>query len=187
MKIFLIRLFKRKLPSPCFPSNWWLTRSDDGACYLNGDALHCRGRIPLLAQAPKTFPPHPSPPQSIARGLFQLSRQDREFLPFSLKLRDKIENFFLSVSCFETRSRISSFQSHASRRDREFLSLGLVLRDENENLILQSHVSRQERDFFSSVSCFETRTRIFTFSLMHRDENENFYFQSHSSRREYLS
>ena len=101
-----------------------------------------------------------TPCQSIARGLFQLSRRDREFLPFSLMLRDEIENFFLSVSCFETRSRISSFQSHASRRDREFLSLGLVLRDENENLILQSHVSRRERDFFSSVSCFETRTRM---------------------------
>ena len=45
-------------------------------------------------------------------------------------LRDEIENFFPSVSCFETRSRISSLRSHASRRDREFLS---------------------------SLSCFETR------------------------------
>ena len=51
---------------------------------------------------------HPEPCiQSIARGLFQLSRQDREFLPFSLMLRDEIENFFLSVSCFKTRSRFS--------------------------------------------------------------------------------
>ena len=75
-----------------------------------------------------------SPPvaQSIARSIFQLSRRDREFLPFSLMLRDEIENFCLSVSCFETRSRISSLQSHASRRDREFLSFGLVLRDEIE-------------------------------------------------------
>ena len=70
--------------------------------------------------------------QSIARSIFQLSRRDREFLPFSLMLRDEIENFCLSVSCFETRSRISSLQSHASRRDREFLSFGLVLRDEIE-------------------------------------------------------
>merc|ERR550517_495679 len=85
--------------------------------------------------------------QSIARGLFQLSRRDRELLPFSLMLRDEIENFFLSVSCFETRSRISSFQSHASRRDREFLPFSLMLRDEVEN-------------FFLSVSCFETRSRI---------------------------
>ena len=60
------------------------------------------------------------------------SRRDREFLPFSLMLRDEIENFFPSVSCFETRSRISSLRSHASRRDREFLS---------------------------SLSCFETRPR----------------------------
>ena len=57
--------------------------------------------------------------QSIARGLFQLSRRDREFLPFSLMLRDEIENFCLSVSFFETRMRISVFT--------------LVLRDENEN------------------------------------------------------
>ena len=63
---------------------------------------------------------HSTPPtQSIARGLFQLSRRDREFLPFSLMLRDEIENFCLSVSFFETRMRISVFT--------------LVLRDENEN------------------------------------------------------
>ena len=76
--------------------------------------------------------PGVTPDQSIARSIFQLSRRDREFLPFSLMLRDEIENFCLSVSCFETRSRISSLQSHASRRDREFLSFGLVLRDEIE-------------------------------------------------------
>ena len=70
--------------------------------------------------------------QSMTRCLFQLSRRDRELLPFSLMLRDEIENFFPSVSCFETRSRISSLRSHASRRDREFLS---------------------------SLSCFETRPR----------------------------
>ena len=92
--------------------------------------------------------------QSIARGLFQLSRRDREFLLFSLMLRDEIENFFLSVSCFETRSRSSSFQSHASRRDWEFLSLNLVLRDENENFFYQSQTSRQEREFFFSNLVF---------------------------------
>ena len=67
------------------------------------------------------------------------SRRDREFLPFSLMLRDEIENFFPSVSCFETRSRISSLRSHAPRRDREFLS---------------------------SLSCFETRPRRM-FKKMH--------------------
>merc|ERR1712112_42511 len=95
-------------------------------------------------------------------------------------LRDEIENFFLSVSCFETRSRISSFQSHASRRDREFLPFSLMLRDEIEN-------------FFLSVSCFETRSRISSFQshasrrdreflpfgLMLRDEIENFRLHSH--------
>merc|ERR1719341_2459447 len=48
-------------------------------------------------------------------------------------------------STLETRSRISSFQSHASRQDREFLSLNLVLRDENENFFYQSQTSRRER------------------------------------------
>ena len=47
--------------------------------------------------------------QSIARSIFQLSRRDREFLPFSLMLRDEIENFFPLFSCFETKSRISVF------------------------------------------------------------------------------
>merc|ERR1712243_336554 len=74
-----------------------------------------------------------------------MGRRDREFLPFSLMLRDEIENFFPSVSCFETRSRISSLRSHASRRDREFLS---------------------------SLSCFETRSRISVFTLVLRDETE---------------
>ena len=71
--------------------------------------------------------------QCPARGLFQLSRRDREYLSFNLVLRDGIENFFLSVSCFETRSRFSFFQSRASRREREFLSFNLVLRDKHEN------------------------------------------------------
>ena len=60
-------------------------------------------------------------------------------------LRD--ENFFLSISCFETRmkTKISFFQSHASRWEREFLSFSLV---------------------------FEARTRI-SFNLRLRDENVN--------------
>ena len=84
--------------------------------------------------------------QSIARSIFQLSRRDREFLPVSLMLRDEIENFFPSVSCFETRSRISVFRSRASRRDREFLSFGLLLRDEIEIFCLHSRDSRRERE-----------------------------------------
>ena len=46
-------------------------------------------------------------------------RRDREFLPFSLRLRDEIENFFLLISWFETRTRISF--------------MNLRHRDENEN------------------------------------------------------
>ena len=52
----------------------------------------------------------------------------------------------MPISTLETRSRISSFQSHASRQDREFLSLNLVLRDENENFFYQSQTSRRERE-----------------------------------------
>ena len=113
---------------------------------------------------------HPAPPtpQSIARGPFQLSRRDRESLPFSLVLRDEIENFCLSVSCFETRMRICS--------------CNLMLRDENEICFCQSRASRREREFLLSVSCIETRTRIFTFSLILRDEN--FCLNSCTSRRE---
>ena len=85
--------------------------------------------------------------------------------------RDEIENFFLSVSCFETRSRISSLQSHASRRDREFFPFSLMLRDEIKN-------------FFLSVSCFETRSRISFLCLMLRDEIENFCLHSRASRRD---
>ena len=82
--------------------------------------------------------------QSILRGLF--------------KAPDEIENFFLPVSCFDTRLRISSFQSQASRRDREFLPLSLKLRDEIEN-------------FFLPVSSIEMRLRISS-------------FQSQASRRD---
>ena len=120
-------------------------------------------------------------------SLFRLSistfcRDDVKDDDISSTFQATAEHSERPFSTLETRSRISSFQSHASRRDREFLSLGLVLRDENENLILQSHVSRREQDFFSSVSCFETRTRIFTFSLILRDEN--FCLNSCTSRRE---
>ena len=70
------------------------------------------------------------------------------------------EHSEMHFSTLETRSRISSFQSHASRRDREFLSFSLVLRDEIENFCL-------------SVSCFETRARFSVFILVIGDKNEN--------------
>ena len=53
-----------------------------------------------------------------------------------------------------------------SRQDQEFRSFGLMLRDKNENLFLQSHASRQEREFLLSLLCFETRMKISVFSLM---------------------
>ena len=37
----------------------------------------------------------------------------------NLVFRDENEKFFLSISCFETRTRISFFQSRVSRRERE--------------------------------------------------------------------
>ena len=63
------------------------------------------------------------------------SRQEREFLSFSLVLQDENWNFFLEVSCFKTRTRISFFQSHTSRREREFLYCSLTQRE-----ILSSHL-----------------------------------------------
>ena len=75
------------------------------------------------------------------------------------RLKYRSEHSKRPFSTLETRSRISSFQSHASRRDREFLPFSLMFRDEIEN-------------FFPSVSCFETRSRISVFTLVLRDETE---------------
>ena len=99
-------------------------------------------------------------------------------------LRDEFENFFLSVSCFETRSRISVSRSRASRREWEFdltilcfetrarfFLISLVLWGENGSFYFQSHASRREREFFLSVSFFETRISVLTLVLW--DENEN--------------
>ena len=72
------------------------------------------------------------------------SRREREFLSFSLMLRDENEIFFLSVSCFETRTGISFFQSRASRQARVFVHL---------------------------ISGFEMRARNSVISSRFRDEN----------------
>ena len=66
--------------------------------------------------------------QSIARGLFQLSRQDREFLPFSLMLRVEIETFF---NFFSSTSRVS-------RREQDFFYSNLVFPEGDENLKINS-------------------------------------------------
>ena len=63
------------------------------------------------------------------------SRRDRDFLSFNLVLRDEIENFSLSISCFETSMRI--------------FPPNLRLRDESEK-------------FCHLVSVFETRTGFFS-------------------------
>ena len=83
------------------------------------------------------------------RGLFQLSRWDREFLPFSLVLRDKIENLCFPVSCFETRTRIFSYN--------------LMFRD--KNFFFQSRALRRDWKISLLVSCFDMRTRISVFKL----------------------
>ena len=75
-------------------------------------------------------------------------RRDREFLSSSLMLRDEIEIFFLSISCFETRSRISFFQSRASRRAWEFFHLISGFETRARNSVISSQFSRRERDFF---------------------------------------
>ena len=63
----------------------------------------------------------------------------------------------LSISRFETRTRI---------------------------LFSKSRISRRERDFFLNISGFETRTRFFSQYLSVRDENEIFLSISQGSRRE---
>ena len=63
----------------------------------------------------------------------------------------KAEHSEMSISTLKTRSRISSFQSHASRRDREFLPFGLMLRDEIENFRLHSH----KMSLFNRTLCNE--------------------------------
>ena len=68
-------------------------------------------------------------------------------------LSHRPEHSEMPISTLETRSRISSFQSHASRQDREFLPFSLMFRDEIEN-------------FFPSVSYFETRMRMFFSDLI---------------------
>ena len=69
----------------------------------------------------------------LVRG-FQLSIREWEFF-FQLCVQDENWNFFLEVSCFKTRTRISFFQSHTSRREREFLYCSLTQRE-----ILSSHL-----------------------------------------------
>ena len=75
------------------------------------------------------------------------SRREREFLSFSLMLRDENEIFFLSVSCFETRTGISFFQSRASRQAREFVHLISGFEMRARNSVISSQFSRRERDF----------------------------------------
>ena len=76
------------------------------------------------------------------------SRREREFLSFSLMLRDENEIFFLSVSCFETRTGISLFKSRASRQAREFFNLISGYETRSRNSVISSQFSRHERDFW---------------------------------------
>ena len=88
-----------------------------------------------------------------ARYLFQLSRRDRDFYLPIMWFEIEIE-IFTSLSCGSrsrfSRSRFFIIESHVSRRDRDFSSLNLVVRDEIEN-------------FHHWILKFETRSRCFSF------------------------
>ena len=72
-------------------------------------------------QSARNFPhAHFTLHQCLTRSQFQLSR--REFLYFNLVFRDQNANSFLSVSCFEMRTRTSFFQFWASKRERKYRS-----------------------------------------------------------------
>ena len=114
--------------------------------------------------------------QSIARGL-----------------RDEIKIFFRSVSCFETRSRISSFQSHASRREREFI-LSISDIETRTRIEIETILARifgnyiyclfNDRYFQKKAVIFSTFlkmmcpffSRNLNKNLIFRDENGNFFF-----------
>ena len=66
----------------------------------------------------------------LTRSPFQLLRQEREFLSFSLMLRDRKDNIFISVSCFETGTRNWKW---ILKVDREKIKLNFtgILRSEN--------------------------------------------------------
>ena len=109
---------------------------------------------------------------------------------FQSHVRDGNENFFFSISCFETRTRISFFNlglrdenenrdwdnSRENFRELHFLlfllidifkkgCLFLKITWNNVSFFLEkfqwkSHFPRREREYFLSISCFETRTGI---------------------------
>ena len=54
----------------------------------------------------------------------------------------------LSISRFETRTRILFSKSQSSRQEQDFCSLNLRVRDENEIFFWTSQSSRRERDIF---------------------------------------
>ena len=121
---------------------------------------------------------------------------------FQSHVRDGNENFFFSISCFETRTRISFFNlglrdenenrdwdnSRENFRELHFLlfywlifskkgCVFLKISWNNMSFFLEkfewkSQFPRREREYFLSISCFETRTGIFFINLVFRDENE---------------
>ena len=54
------------------------------------------------------------------------------------KFQNENENCLLSILCFETRTWISFFQSHALKGEWEYLSFHLVLGEENKNFFFHS-------------------------------------------------
>ena len=121
---------------------------------------------------------------------------------FQSHVRDGNENFFFSISCFETRTRISFFNlglrdenenrdwdnSRENFRELHFLLFCWLIFSKKggyfskfleiifpfflEKFEGKSQFPRREREYFLSISCFETRTGIFFINLVFRDENE---------------
>ena len=138
-------------PQICRRRHWWrLLRQ----ILLFGDVLSSTRKSPISGKtSDKGFFLLISSHHWPARYLFQLSRRDRDFYLPIMWFEIEIE-IFTSLSCGSrsrfSRSRFFIIESHVSRRDRDFSSLNLVVRDEIEN-------------FHHWILKFETRSRCFSF------------------------
>ena len=135
----------------CSPLTWPFCFSDTSAC--DTPLPYCMYCVQLQKYNYLTFEALRDWYQWPARYLFQLSRRDRDFYLPIMWFEIEIE-IFTSLSCGSrsrfSRSRFFIIESHVSRRDRDFSSLNLVVRDEIEN-------------FHHWILKFETRSRCFSF------------------------
>ena len=70
---------------------------------------------------------------------------------------DEIENLHHWISCFETRTRTSYFQSHTSRREREFYHSILCFETRSRNSVVISRDSRWDRENCQAIFSFYSR------------------------------